>query len=55
MIVMKEIMTHQMFSLFVSAAVRKTSDNSSSARQQNEADPNKKKNIRKTKGGIKVH
>ncbi|XP_037837071.1 guanine nucleotide exchange factor DBS isoform X4 [Kryptolebias marmoratus] len=34
--------------------VRRSPDNSSSARQQIEADPNKKKNIRKAKGGIKI-
>ncbi|KAM4629679.1 guanine nucleotide exchange factor DBS [Polymixia lowei] len=33
---------------------RRTSDNSNSGRQPAEADPNKKKNIRKAKGGIKI-
>lgn len=33
---------------------RRASDNSNSAKQTAEADPNKKKNIRKTKGGIKI-
>lgn len=36
-----------------SALARKASDNSNSGRQPAE-DPNKKKNIRKAKGGIKV-
>ncbi|KAG7220491.1 hypothetical protein INR49_018059, partial [Caranx melampygus] len=31
-----------------------TSDNSNSGKQLAEADPNKKKNIRKAKGGIKI-
>ncbi|XP_056235373.1 guanine nucleotide exchange factor DBS isoform X7 [Seriola aureovittata] len=33
---------------------RRTSDNSNSGKQQAEADPNKRKNIRKAKGGIKI-
>ncbi|XP_044055547.1 guanine nucleotide exchange factor DBS isoform X3 [Siniperca chuatsi] len=33
---------------------RRTSDNSNSGKQPAEADPNKKKNIRKDKGGIKI-
>ncbi|KAM3876022.1 guanine nucleotide exchange factor DBS [Diretmus argenteus] len=33
---------------------RRASDNSNSGRQPAEADPNKKKNIRKAKGGIKI-
>ncbi|XP_070764327.1 guanine nucleotide exchange factor DBS [Enoplosus armatus] len=33
---------------------RRTSDNSNSGKQPVEADPNKKKNIRKAKGGIKI-
>ncbi|KAM4739688.1 guanine nucleotide exchange factor DBS [Anableps anableps] len=33
---------------------RKLSDNSNSGKQPAEADPNKKKNMRKTKGGIKI-
>lgn len=41
------------FSL-ISALARRSSDNSNSGRQQAEADPNKRKNIHKAKGGIKV-
>lgn len=39
---------------FFSALARRASDNSNSGRQPAEADPNKRKIIRKAKGGIKV-
>lgn len=39
---------------FISALARRTSDNSNSGSKPAEADPNKKKNVRKAKGGIKV-
>lgn len=41
-------------SFYLSALARRASDNSNSGKQPAEADPNKKKNIRKAKGGIKV-
>lgn len=43
-----------MFSFSVSAFARRAADNSHSGRQAAEVDPNKKKNTRKTKAGIKV-
>lgn len=43
-----------MFSEFISALARRPSDNSYSGKQPAEVDLNKKKNIRKAKGGIKV-
>lgn len=45
---------YAMWSKFISALARRTSDNSNSGKQLAESDPNKKKNIRKAKGGIKV-
>lgn len=43
-----------LFIFFFSALARRASDNSNSSRQPAEADPNKRKIIRKAKGGIKV-
>ena len=47
------MVTHAVSSSFITALARRASDNSNS-KQPAEADPNKKKNIRKAKGGIKV-
>lgn len=55
---MSSCVTHKLIyavhSGFISALARRASDNSNSGKQPVEADPNKKKNIRKAKGGIKV-
>lgn len=48
-------MTHGVASQFISALARRASDNSNSGKQPAEADPNKRRNIRKAKGGIKVN
>lgn len=48
------INTFFMFSFCVSAFARRASDNSNTGRQAADVDPNKKKNIRKNKAGIKV-
>ena len=40
--------------LSVVALARRVSDSTNSSKQPAEADPNKKKNIRKAKGGLKV-
>ena len=41
-------------SQFIPALARRAPDNSNSSKQPAEADPNKKKIIRKARGGIKV-
>lgn len=55
-VVMRElILPYFMSSQLIPALARRVSDNSNSGRQPAEADPNKKKSTRKTKGAIKVN